>query len=165
VYGGEKEDDSGSQSSGGSDTEKKGKDKTGEGLGPSEQGEVKEIPMTGLPPADPSTGGGQGGGDVGAAGMLEKYKVKGKTQQEKDLVGPAFGTTTGPDDKERPATGGTSGSVSTDPFDSGADDVGGAGVRGRRSGGGSVDVSAAEELLKALGLWEKRQPGGPDPEK
>jgi hypothetical protein len=146
--GGDNEGDSESSSN----SEKKGKDKTGEGLGPSEQGEVKQIPVEGLP-ADPETGSGKGGDDVGGR-KLEKYKVRGVTQQQKDLVGRSFGTTTGADDKERPATGGTSGSVSTDPFNSASDDLGGAGMRGRRSGGGTVDRDAGLELLMRLGLWK-----------
>lgn len=151
-----------SQSTGNSDTGKK--DKTGkEGLGPSEStGDLKTIPVTGLP-ADPETGGSRGGDDL-SGGKLEKYKVKGVPQQQKDLVGPAFAVTTGADDKDRPATGGTSGTVATNTSESRANDVGGSNMA-RRTGGGTVDRSAGTELLMQLGLLAKLQPGGPDPEK
>jgi hypothetical protein len=108
-------------------------------------------------------GGRRGGGDDVGARRLGKPLPPGVTQQDADLVGPAFGTTTGADDKERPNTGGTSGTVADDPAVSRADDVGGGNLR--RSGGGRVDLSAGVELLKKLGLWRKFQPAGPDPPK
>lgn len=153
---------SGSQTTGNSDTGKK--DKVGKNeLGASESsGDVKTIPVTGLP-GDPETGAGRSGDDLGG-GRMAKYKVKGVSQQEKDLIGPAFGTTTGADDEERPAVGGTSGTVATNTSESRANDVGGTNAP-RRSSGGSVGRFAGEELLRKLGLWEKLKPGGPDPEK
>lgn len=117
---------------------------------------------TGLPPADPATGGGSGD-DLGG-GKLSKYKTSGVTQQQKDLVGDAVGKTTGADDKDRPDTSGASGTVATDQSESRSDDLGSGKLPGRR-GGGSIDVSAGDMLLKSLGVWEKMQPGGPDPAK
>lgn len=91
---------------------------------------------------DPATGhGGRGGSeDLGARAHLAKAP-RGLTQQQKDFVGPAFATTTGADDKERPATGGTSGKPSTNDLDN---DVGGGhrlqSSRGPQAGNLAVDM-------------------------
>jgi hypothetical protein len=129
-------------------------------------GEVEVVPDVveerDLPGGDPNTDpGGRGGGDVGARNRLPRHPRI--TQQQRDLVGRAFGTATGADDKERPVVGGTSGSVSTNPSESRADDVGG--LHAPRPGGGGEAGSAFEALLRSLGLWEKWQAGGPDPPK
>jgi hypothetical protein len=114
-----------------------------------------------LPPElDPHA---RGGGDDLGARKVRQARPPGVTQQDVDLVGPAFARPAGPDDEERPATGGTSGTVSQDPLGSAANDVGAR--RLLRSGGGGEAGSALEALLKRLGLWERWQAGGPDPAK
>ena len=105
----------------------------------------------------------RGAATIWAPGRVRKARPPGVTQQDVDLVGPAFARPAGPDDEERPATGGTSGTVSQDPLNSSTDDVGAR--RLRRSGGGGEAGSALEALLKRLGLWERWQAGGPDPAK
>jgi hypothetical protein len=115
-----------------------------------------------LPPELDPHGRSGGGNDLGGLPKL-KARPAGVTQQDVDLVGPAFRKVTGPDDKERPATGSVSGTVSRDPAESEADDVGGL-HRPRTAGGGEAG-SAFETLLKQLGLWDKWKAGGPDPAK
>jgi len=105
---------------------------------------------------------GRGRDDVGGL-RKPQARPSGVTQQDVDLVGPAFRKVTGPDDKERPATGSVSGTVSQDPAESRTDDVGGL-HRPRTAGGGEAG-SALEILLKQLGLWDKWHAGGPDPAK
>ena len=115
-----------------------------------------------LPGGDPETGRGRGEGED-LRGRIAAHRPPGVTNQDADLVGRAFGKTTGADDKERPVTGGTSGSVSGNPSESRANDVGGLHVP--RPGGGGEGGSAFEGLLRRLGLLEKWQAGGPDPPK
>jgi hypothetical protein len=118
----------------------------------------------GSPPPDPTGdpgGGRSGGGDLGARRLSLPWRPI--TQQQKDLVGPLVGTTTGADDKDRPRTGARSGSVAGDPTESRANDIGG--HRKPGFGGGGEAGSAFESLMRKLGLWEKWQAGGPDPPK
>lgn len=85
-------------------------------------------------------GGGGSGDDLGARRRLHSAP-RGVTQQEKDLVGPAFAKRTGVDDKEGPVVGGTSGRSSTDDLDS---DVGG--QRRLRSTGGPQAGNLAKDI-------------------
>ncbi|MEW6364524.1 MAG: hypothetical protein AB1714_07780 [Acidobacteriota bacterium] len=84
----------------------------------------------GLPPADETRHGGARGSDIGTH---RPEGLRGITQQEIDLFGPAIRKETGPDDKDRPETGSTSGSQA--PGDLG-DDIGGRGISSLRRGGG-----------------------------
>jgi hypothetical protein len=95
---------------------------------------------------DPSTGHGtgRGGNDLGPRGKLPKG-TPGVTQQQKDLVGNAVGTTTGADDKERPSTGSRSSNASNSNGDLG--DVGGRRMR-RATGGARAEVRGPTE-----GIW------------
>lgn len=101
----------------------------------------------GLPPAE--EGGGTGGNDVGAAGKLSR-PAPGVTPQEKDLVGPAIGTATGPDDKERPNVGHPS-QTTSDPNNDLGDDLPGNRRRGFGAGGEST-VGFREVFYQWLGI-------------
>jgi hypothetical protein len=103
----------------------------------------------GLPPAE--EGDGPRGNDLGARGKLPQG-APGVTYQQRDLVGSAFGTTTGPDDKDRPNTGGTTNRNTSDPNNDLGDDL-----PGRRLGGqGGEPGPSFRELFY---LWP-----GVDPE-
>jgi len=99
----------------------------------------------GLAPS-PEQGGGATGNDLGTIGKLSKG-APGVTQQEMDLVGAAFGTTTGADDKDRPNTGGRPSTNTSDPNRDLGNDVGGRRMR-RGTGNGGAQVSGPTE-----GVW------------
>jgi len=100
----------------------------------------------GLPPADES-GGGFGGNDLGAAGKLSK-PLHGVTPQEKDFVGPAIGSTTGADDKDRPNVN-HPGHTSSDSSNDLGNDLPGNRLRGQ---GGESMVSLGVLLYQRLGV-------------
>ncbi|MBI2836885.1 MAG: hypothetical protein HYX75_01095 [Acidobacteria bacterium] len=85
-----------------------------------------------LPSDDPMSGHG-GGDDIGARGHIPG-RPRGITQQQADLVGPAFAKKTGADDEETPVVGNTSGKSSADDLEN---DVGGPHMR-RPGGGGEA---------------------------
>jgi hypothetical protein len=85
---------------------------------------------------------------LGARGKLPQG-APGVTPQQRDLIGPAFGTTTGPDDKDRPNTGGTASPNTSDPNNDLGDDL-----PGRRLGGhgGEPGPSFREQFYLWLGI-------------
>lgn len=85
-----------------------------------------------LPADDPMSGHG-GGDDIGARAHIPG-RPRGITQQQADLVGPAFAKKTGADDEETPVVGNTSGKASTDDLQN---DIGGPHMR-RPGGGGEA---------------------------
>ena len=71
----------------------------------------------------------------------------GVTPQEQDLVGPLIGTTTGPDDKERPKTGGSSSQNTANPNGDLCRELPNFGV-----GGGECPFGLGELLNQLLGI-------------
>jgi hypothetical protein len=126
-------------------------------------GEIKKVPIKDKVLAqDPLTGGnGNSSNDVGALGRIPKGSPDNRSGIQQ-ITQPAinlFSTMTGADDKERPNTGNTSGSVwnSSEGNDLGDDlpyDLSG--------NGGSVDIEVGKALLKEV---RPLNPGGPDPTK
>ncbi len=111
---------------------------------------------------DPMTGhGGSSGNDVGVSGRIPKGSPDNRTGIQQ-IVQPAinvFSTTTGADDKERPDTGKTQGTVwnASEGDDLGDD------LPYRLSGsGGGIDVEAGKVLLEQI---RPINPGEPDPTK
>ena len=110
---------------------------------------------------DPMTGhGGGSGSDIGASGRIPKGSPDNRSGIQQ-MVQPGvslFSSTTGADDKERPNTGNTSGTVwnSSEGDDLGDD------LPYDLKGGGSVDTEAGKALLKQI---RPINPGGPDPGK
>jgi hypothetical protein len=111
-----------------------------------EQDEDQQNSNPGLPSADESRGG-SGGNDLGAAGKLSK-PLHGVTPQEKDFVGPAVGSTTGADDKDRPNVS-HPGHTSSDSSNDLGNDLPGNRLRGQ---GGESMVSLSVLLYQRLGI-------------